>query len=209
MKITPTLLIIACALSLVAGIGGTWWMLAEGSGHRGGHLDGIPPELRFGDSFMDEFFDDRFFDRSRDPFTEMDRMQKRLEEELYHFRGEELGLPDSSWFEGRFDEWFRNRFGDRDAGAISMHEDDEFIYYELELGEEVNGDVNVTVDDDYITVTAQTQSGSSKQESGSSYTTRSLSSLNQRFPLPANGDPNSVEIDHEGSTVTIRIGKLT
>lgn len=209
MNISKAGWIAACVLSFVLGIGLTWILVDDPKGEiEPAAAPAIEtPNLGFNDKFMDEFFGDRFFDRSRDPFKEMDRMQQQMEKEFERLSGrsrEDLG---GSWLGDRFKHWFSNRFGDRTAGSITEREDDKYIYYDLAVGDRAPGDVNVKVEDGMVTITGSDESKQSGNGSGGQYQQYSSSSFQQRFPLPANADPDSVHVEQGKGVITVRIEK--
>ena len=207
MKTSRSVWLIACVLSFALGIGLTWFLTRPSADEVASvpALEAFDPG--FGDRFMDEFFDDRFFARSRDPFKEMDRMQKRMEEEFNAIRGQAEPEPRQGWFGDHFDRWFSDRFGSRDAGSITMREDDQYIYYDIALGAKLAGDVSVKVEGGSVTVSAETESKRAERDAGTQIESRAMQSLQQRFPLPANADPQSVQIEQGDGVVTLRIRK--
>lgn len=145
------------------------------------------------DEFLDNMFDDRFFNRSRDPFQEMDRLRQQIEKRFDRNRSQ----PDSI-----FDDWFQGEFGDYPATAIKMNEDDERIYYEMNVGDSDVANVDVQVEDGMIQISATTQAAS---EPG----TQSWSEINQRFPLPEGVDPASVQVDYRNEKIVISLWKTS
>ena len=130
-------------------------------------------------------------------------MRDRIEEEL-----RDLDQPQhGSLFGNRFDRWFGDRFGNRSAGSITMREDNDYVYYELDLGDEVDGEVDVTVEDGMVTISGRTEARKERSKGGMSVQSRSAATFHQRFPLPPGTDPESVYVDHADGKVTIRLGK--
>ena len=202
MNISRSILLIACLTCFLVGAGVTWIVQS------GSRQEVTVPELdtrypQFDDEFMDDFFSRPFFDHSRDPFSEMERMRNRIDEELRDLQRPQQG----SLFGNRFDRWFGDRFGNRSAGNITMREDDDYIYYELNLGDEVDGETDVTVEDGVITISGRTEARTESSRGGTSVESRSAATFLQKFPLPPGTDPASVHVEDADGTVTIRIGK--
>lgn len=150
-----------------------------------------PEPVPWNDEFLNDMFDDRFFNHSRDPFQEMDRLQQQMDK--YFDRS-------GSRFETMFDDWFTGQFGDYPAASIEMNEDDEHIYYEMDVGSADLTDVQVKVENGMIEINAITQSS---PDAG----TTSRSEVTQKFPLPDNVDPASVKVTQEGGVITISLAK--
>lgn len=150
-----------------------------------------PEPVLWNNEFLDDVFDDRFFNRSRDPFQEMERLQQQMDK--YFDRS-------GSQFESMFDDWFTGEFGDFPAASIEMNEDDEHIYYEMDVGSADLTDVQVEVENGMIEINAVMQS---TPDAG----TASRSEVTQKFPLPDNVDPASVNVTQEDGVVTISLAK--
>lgn len=207
MNTSRSVWMVACVLSFAMGIGLTWFFTHDARDEVPTRPDLLTIDPGFGDRFMDDFFDDRFFARSRDPFKEMDRMQQRMEEEFDALRERTQPNAKPGWFGERFEHWFSDRFGSREAGAITMREDDQYIYYDVALGEQIAGDVSVKVEGNTLTIAAQTESRDAGSGDGTHFESHAMASFQQRFPLPANADPQSVNVEQGDGVVTVRIGK--
>jgi HSP20 family molecular chaperone IbpA len=140
------------------------------------------------ESVLNDMFSDRFFRHSRDPFKEMDRLQKEMDR---HF------MPDN--FSSLFDGWFSREYGDLPVSTIRMEEDDEHVYYKLETGEQDVSETNVSVAGTMVTFTAKltTHSGSGS----------STSSISQRFPVPAGVEPMSATISVQDEEIVVQFDK--
>lgn len=171
-------------VAFALGVGGTLW-----------YRDMTRPALHSGlnDSVFDQMFNNDFFNRSRDPFQEMERMQKQMNK---------LFGSDSSRFDSFFNNWFKNEYGDFPAGSITMDEDDGHIYYKMDIGDSKLANVNVQVENGTIMIKATTQSSGSPGA-------QSYAEINQQFPLPPGVDPKSVKVSQNDGVVTIRLDKTT
>ncbi len=170
--------IIVAIVSLVVGATAMW-----------GYQKFMQPEEVFPDKVMNDIFDQDFFRQSRDPFKEMDRIQQEMDQ----FLGQDN-------FSSNFDEWFGQRFGDLPVSSIDMDEDDQFIYYRIDTdGLEVKS-ADVDVDEETVSISVELRSKTPESET--------VSSLNQRFPVPVGVDPNSVRLDIEGREIIVRFTKV-
>lgn len=199
--------LIAIAVACLAGVLGTLLMHSLISDERPAQLSSVlatdATDSMIDKEFYDKFFDDDFFKRSRDPFQEMERMNKRLRERFYQIP--EMKAPFSgSLFDRSFDEWFSSQFGDGTAGSVRQEEDEDYIYYHLELGDSTVNEANLTVEDDYVEIYARIEQKSDNSNSLSS----SVSEARQRFPVPAGVDPASATVTNEENRITIRFSKI-
>lgn len=137
---------------------------------------------------LDDMFDDRFFARSRDPFQEMERMRERMDR---LFRDDRFSVP--------FDRWFDTRFGNAGAGSISMEEDDDRVVYRIDIGDRDLVDLKVDVEAGYMSVEGKLEY---RNDNG-----LSVSQFHQRFPLPANVDAGSAQVEQEDGSVVISLHK--
>lgn len=140
--------------------------------------------------FLNGVFDNDFFRHSNDPFQEMDRMRKRMDK-----------LFGDDRFSSNFDTWFDHRFGQFGASSIEQGEDQNSVYYKMNVGDKDLVDLKVNVSDGYVSIDAKL-----KNESANSF---SQSSVSQRFPVPAGVDPNSAKIEKQDGTVIIRFDKVS
>ena len=140
------------------------------------------------DRALEQMFNDRFFERSRSPFEEMERIQR----EMHDLLGDRSDLPG-------FDTWFDRHYGEFPINRITSREDSDHIYYVLDIEDQDFTNLEVNTEDGYVTIRAEL-----KRKEGNNL---SSFSLNQRFPVPSNVDPDSVKVLHEGDEVLIRFNK--
>lgn len=144
---------------------------------------GLPP--------VDE--EDGDFDQSRDPFQEMERMQKQM---MKHF-----GQMPTDGDTGGMHLFFQN--GGTGAavssGEMKTREDEKFIYYDIDLGGTNPTNFNVKVEDGLVTVTGTVEKKTD--------TTSVSSSFERSFPAPANTDSRKVEFDNQNGKITLKFPK--
>ena len=169
---------IIIALSLIVGAVSMW-----------GYQKLTQPTQVFPDKVMNEIFDQNFFHHSRDPFKEMDRFQKEMDQYL-----------GQNNFSSGFDDWFGNRFGDLPVSSIDRDEDDDFIYYKIDTNDLEVKSADVNIDNGTVSISVELVSKTSVAETASS--------LSQRFPVPADVDPDSVQLDIENDEIIVRFTKV-
>jgi len=140
------------------------------------------------EEFLNDVFDDQFFKRSHSPFEEMDRIHERMNRAF----GDHSRFPD-------FDSWFDGRYGDFPLAKIRSEEDKEHLYYVLDIeGKEV-ANVQVETADGYVSITAELKTNIENMSSSTQ--------IDQRFPIPANVDANSVHIEQLDDEIRVRFTK--
>ncbi len=169
--------IVIVVVSLIVGAAAMW-----------GYQKATQPEEVFPDNVMNDIFDQDFFRHSRDPFKEMDRIQKEMD----RFLGQDN-------FSSGFDAWFGQRYGDLPVSSIDMDEDDNFIYYRIDTNDLEVKSADVNVDNDTVAISVELTSRTPESET--------VSSLSQRFPVPVAVDPNSVRLDIEEGEIVVRFTK--
>jgi HSP20 family molecular chaperone IbpA len=130
-----------------------------------------------------------------DPFQEMERMRQRMEAFFDHddfFGGAGFAGNMGSLFQGM------------PVGMstdIQAGEDKNSVFYKLEVGDQDVSNVDVNVQNGYVSISAEL---SSKSNNG-----YAQSSVSESFPVPAGVDPNSAKVKKEGDAVVIRFDKVS
>lgn len=150
-------------------------------------------EIEKSHSFFDNFYNDDFFGQSKNPFEEMRRMQSQM---FKHFREE-------SNFQDYFDNWYKNKFGGEMA-EIKQTEDENYIYYDLDLKDQAPKDIKVEVKDHQIYISAETEIRSEDKNS----VTSSSSSFRRSLPAPLGVDANKYQIEQQDKKIRIKFPKL-
>lgn len=134
-------------------------------------------------------------DRLPDPVKQMEEMRHQMEQ---FFNRDDFFKQGG--FSGRFGSWFdtaQGAFGSR----IEEGEDKKSVFYKIQVGDRDVSDVNVTVEDGYVSIGAEMTN-----KSNNAY---SQSSISQTFPVPPGVDPDSAKIDQEGDAVIVRFNKVS
>jgi HSP20 family molecular chaperone IbpA len=129
------------------------------------------------------------------PVMEMEQMQRRMEQ---FFNQEDFFSP--GVFSGNFGSWFNTADGGFGT-KIQEGEDEHSIFFKMKVGDKDVSDVNVTVDNGYVSINAEIT-----DKTANAY---SHSSVSQSFPVPVGADPDSAKIDQEGDSIVIRFDKLS
>ncbi|GIL17746.1 MAG: hypothetical protein BroJett040_14970 [Oligoflexia bacterium] len=126
------------------------------------------------DLFDNEFNND-FFGRSNSPFEEMNRLQQEM----------------------------RENFQSSSSNEMYQREDDNYVYYELDLKNQTPKDFNVEVRDGQITISGRLESEQRDDRFSQHYS----SSFHRSFPAPSNVDAEKYSIDHNDHKIVIRFPK--
>jgi HSP20 family molecular chaperone IbpA len=142
--------------------------------------------------FYNQIFNQDFFNQSRDPFQEMNRLQKRLSS---------FFNPNTS--DSIFQSWSQRKYGGR-ITDIKTREDNQNIYYDIFIKNIDPQSVSVQIENGIVKI-----SGEEKKESkgilGNSY----VSSKFQRFlPIPPSTDGTRYETTKSDDKITIKFFKL-
>lgn len=135
-------------------------------------------------------FEDRFFDRS--PFANIDR----LHQQLNHGFGGGTGLPG---FPG-FGEWFDWRKDTGSVASIQTEEDDEHLFYVLNVNGKDVANFEVKTADGYVSIDAELKAN----RPGSSFS----QTIKQQFPIPASVNPDTLHVEQLDGEIRMRFDKL-
>lgn len=157
--------------------------------------------------------------RSRGPFDAFESMDSRSRDIFSQMR-----KMQQSFFGGGIDSFFDTDLMDMDpassfggvgmaSGAnITSREDQDFLYYEISGDSIENTSVSTSVEDGYLTITAEIHSGDPKAENdgsgGSTFQSSFQSTMQRTFPLPGNVDESKMETLAEGSKIILRFPKV-
>lgn len=143
---------------------------------------------------FDDFFNRDFFRQSRDPFKEMERMQREM---MRNFGNLE---SDSD----HFGSWFQKNFGGGSPSEFNTREDGDFVYYEIESSEGLPKKVDVKVEEGQVTISGEIERQDSSQGSSSKFS----STFVRSFPAPENVDAAKFQIEHQDKKIVIRFPKV-
>ncbi len=144
----------------------------------------------FNSSFFDGLFNDDFFGKSKNPFAEMQRMQRQMLKEFNE--------PDV--FQNSFNDWYKNKFGGGNIYELTQREDAHYIYYEIQLEGLHPQKVDIDVKDGQVFI-----SGSAEATTKDSLVE---STFQRSFPVPPNVDANKLNMEQLESKIIIKFPKL-
>jgi len=163
--------------------------------------------------------DDSGAQKLKRPFDGRDFMDTRSEDIFAQMR-----KMHESFFDGGLNDFFESNLMDLDSGLtfsgkglssgakITSREDQNYLYYEIAGDSIENTSVSTSVEDGYLTITAEIHSGDSKAENdgsaGSSFLSSFQSTMQRTFPLPGNIDESKMETLAEGSKIILRFPKV-
>ena len=198
MNITWLKLCTIVILSCVIGAGVVWFAMTNNTAE-----ESYADQNLFNNQFFDRFYDDNFFGQSRNPFQEIERMRKEMQKEFEAMSGNQ-----NPWFGNKFDHWFKGQFGDSPANSIKMSEDDDYIYYKLDISGFSTENITVNVADSMVEIIADLHSKSERKNGNSGYSSTQHQQIHQKFPVPPGSDPNSLKVETQDETVVIRFNKI-
>lgn len=156
----------------------------------------------YGDRF-DHFFDDDFFKRRKDPFDEMERMQRRMQEMME----KDFQTP----FSNSWDQWFTKRFYKKgDDIDIQTKEESKRYVITISIPNLKENNLDVTVDSDGVHVKAEVEQVVEKKDSDGNIITSSKiqRKLNETFPIPTHADYEKAQMEYVKEKVIITLPKL-
>jgi len=154
---------------------------------------------------FDSIFDDGSFGQN-DPFEEMRKMRKQMENRMERFTGKNHATTNP------FDSWFSDKFGGGSINDISKREDNDFVYYDIKIDDVNTTSINTKVENGYITVfgTIEKKDTSGNDKEGSGFSAQSFykSTFNRTFPLPDHVDQNKMQMVSERDKIILKFPKV-
>ncbi len=152
-------------------------------------------------------FDDLFredFLVQNDPFEEMKKMRNQMERHMERLHGKNRSK------ESPFDAWFSDKFGGGSINNISKREDDDFVYYDVNVDDVNATSINAKVESGYVTITGAIENKSDSEEKDKGFTSHNVfkSSFDRTFPLPENIDANKMQMLTEKDKIILKFPKI-
>ena len=144
--------------------------------------------------FLDNFFNKNFFDKSRDPFEEMRRMRKEMND---LFRKEDN-------FGDSFNHWYQDKFGGGDLTDLKQREDEQYVYYDISIQGNKPDELKIDVKDEMISISGKFEKQKSTDESDSFVS----SNFQRTFPIPRGVDYKSFTTEKEEDKIILRFSKI-
>ncbi len=151
------------------------------------------------DRFFDKTFDQDFFGESSSPFKQMEKIRENMQ------RLFEDNFNDS--FDNKyFDNWFEARFGSP-VSDFGKSEDDEYIYYKIELEGIDKNNFKVDITDGQLNISGGIDKLSEDSSGGSFSKSRVRKSFNRIFPVPTGVDADKVEFETKENELIVKFPK--
>lgn len=150
---------------------------------------------------FDSLFDDNFFNQN-DPFEEMKRMRRQMEKRM-----EEFG-PKRRSFNNPFDSWFSGKFGGGSVNDITKREDNDFVYYDIQVDDVNTTSIDTKIENGYITITGSLEKKNQSSDSENPAQSVFKSTFNRTFPLPEHVDQNKMQMIPEKDKIVLKFPKL-
>ncbi len=152
---------------------------------------------------FDRFFDDNFFSSQKDPFHEMERLHKRMNEMM---EKEMKGALDHSW-----ESWFGDRFlGKSSDMEMQTTEKGNDYIIKLKIPNLKDNRFNIKIDKDGLSVDGDyTQTAEKKDSQGNVVSKEEVHrSLSRKFSLPPDADYERAKVDNQTDEIIITLPKL-
>jgi len=151
---------------------------------------------------FDSLFDDEFFNHN-DPFQEMKSMRKEMEKHM-----EQFGSGGHGSKYNPFDTWFSEKFGGGSVNDISKREDDDFVYYDIQVSDLDSTTINTKVENGYIIITGSVEKKSSPSDEDDTTQGIFRSTFKREFPLPDHVDQNKMETLYDKNKIILKFPKI-
>ncbi|MEZ5572145.1 MAG: Hsp20/alpha crystallin family protein [Halioglobus sp.] len=138
----------------------------------------------------------------QDPFGSMQDIHRQME--AMHQRMQAFLNQDDFFGQSGIVPGFGSGIAAAQAGfdtVLQEGEDDHSVFYTMELGNQDVSNVNVKVENGYVSINADLS-----EQSSNSY---AHSSLSQTFPVPAGVNPDSAKVEKEKDAIVIRFDKVS
>ena len=152
---------------------------------------------------FDSLFNDDFIGEN-DPFEEMKKMRKQMQErmDIFDTRNSSKSNP--------FDSWFSDKFGGGTISDISKREDENFVYYDIKVGDLNSASINTKIKNGYVSITGTQEKkvGVDGEDDNSSTQGSFKSMFSRTFPIPNNVDPKKMQMLTEKDKVILKFPKI-
>jgi len=87
---------------------------------------------------------------------------------------------------------------------ISRKEDDEYVYYEIPLGDDPQDKVDVKIENGQVDISGRLEEN--REDDGTS--TRYSSSFRRSFPAPDGVDPSGAKVERQAGRLVLKFPKI-
>jgi len=153
-------------------------------------------------SLYDRFFNDDFFSKQRNPFHEMERMQKQLEEMM--------GMSSEQNFSNFWQDWFDDRFGSSSTDIdINTNEKKNLYEITITIPNLKDNNLKINIDENNISVEGDfSQTVEKKDKNGNIISSHELrQSLSRKFPVPSDAETSTAKVENQKDQIIIKLPK--
>lgn len=120
-----------------------------------------------------------------------------------------FGFGFGNGFAGGFGGSIGGAFSSAGKVSIDQREDDKFIYVEIQSKYLDKESIQVEVEDNMISVSGKMRVENERNGAGGSSRSVVISSFHQSFPVPADADPNGMEIENAPDKLVLKFPRLS
>jgi HSP20 family molecular chaperone IbpA len=158
-------------------------------------------------NLFNQYFNDQFFTRHNDPFAEIDRLHKQMQDLMKNTY--------QSTFNHNWDSWFNQKFSFKDNTmsqmGIKFTIDEKDFHYRIiiEIPNLKNNQVNVDIKKHHININGQFSQIQEHKNSFGDVVSKSEvhQSLSKMIPIPGDADYQKATIDKETDKIIITLPK--
>jgi HSP20 family molecular chaperone IbpA len=155
-------------------------------------------------NIFDRFFDNEFFSQRTDPFGDMERFRRHLEEMM------EKGVRGN--FGNSWDSWFNSRFleGDGDITIDTNEKKDSYVLT-LKIPKLKENRLKINIDKDGILVSGEfTQIAEEKDSNGNVMSKHEMHrTISRKISIPPDADHERAQVENKGDKIIITLPKLS
>jgi len=154
------------------------------------------------DHLFDRFFNDDFFSRHHEPFSEMEKMRRQLEDTV--------GKQNEGIFTRSWDSWFGNRFlGSPEDIESQLNENKDSYVITLRIPNLKENKLEVKIRKDGIAVSGDfSQTAEKKDKDGNVISKSEIQrSIFKSFPIPGDANYKKAVTKSEGDKIIITLPK--
>lgn len=100
------------------------------------------------------------------------------------------------------------KFSGRTVNDISRREDNDFVYYDIQVDDLKSTSINTKIENGYITISGSLEKKSQSSEEDSSAQSIFKSTFNRTFPLPDQVDQDKMQMIPEKDKVVLKFPKM-
>lgn len=165
-------------------------------------LDKFKRERKERDDMFDRFFDDDFFSKQSDPFAEMQRLQRQLDDMM--------GKNHRGTFRDSWDSWFGDRFfGGSEEIEFDQKENKNSYIITLRIPNLKENKLDIKIDQDGISISGDfSQIAEKKDADGNVISKREVHrTISKKFTIPGDADHEKAKVKNKKDKIIITLPK--